>query len=110
MPNSPHALFVAFHYPPEAGSSGVLRTLKYTRYLREFGWRVSVLTVEPSAYAVRDESLCAQVPPDVRVVRTAYRNTKRDFSWRGVYPALLALPDVWIGWLPAAVRAGMWAS
>jgi len=31
-----HALFVAYHYPPESSSSGVLRTLKYTRYLGRF--------------------------------------------------------------------------
>ena len=100
-----HALFIAFHYPPEASSSGVLRTLKYTRFLPDFGWRVSVIAPEPDAYDVRDPALEAQVPDGVRVVRTRFLNTKRDLSWRGIYPALLALPDVWIGWLPWAVRA-----
>ena len=28
-----HVLFVAFHYPPESSSSGVLRTAKFARYL-----------------------------------------------------------------------------
>lgn len=101
-----HALFVAFHFPPEAGSSGVLRTLKYARYLPELGWRVSVVTADVAAYAVRDAALEAQVPVGTRVVRARARNTKRDFAWRGKYPALLAVPDVWIGWMPNAVRAG----
>ena len=101
-----HALFVAFHFPPEASSSGVLRTLKYVRYLPERGWRVSVITADVAAYAVRDEALEAQVPERTRVVRALARNTKRDFAWRGKYPALLAVPDVWVGWMPAAVRAG----
>jgi glycosyltransferase involved in cell wall biosynthesis len=101
-----HALFVAFHYPPEASSSGVLRTLKYSRYLAEFGWRVSVITPEISAYTVCDEGLIQQIPRGTRVIRTRYLNTKRHLSIRGVYPALLAVPDVWIGWLPWAVAAG----
>ena len=101
-----HALFVAFHFPPEASSSGVLRTAKYVRYLPERGYRVSVITADRSAYEVTDASLEAQLPAGTRVVRTGFRNTKRHWSWRGAYPALLALPDVWIGWLPFAVRAG----
>src|SRR5258706_11349253 len=101
-----HALFVAFHYPPEASSSGVLRTLKYTRYLREFGWRVSVVTLDPSAYSVLDPRLEQEIPSGTRVLRTRFLNIKRDLSIRGVYPALFALPDVWIGWMPWAVAAG----
>jgi len=104
-PKPRHALFIAFHYPPEASSSGVLRTLKYTRFLPDFGWRVSVIAPKASAYDVCDPGLEAQVPRDVRIVRTRFLNTKRDLSWRGIYPALLALPDVWIGWLLWAVRA-----
>ena len=100
-----HALFIAFHYPPEASSSGVLRTLKYTRFLPDFGWRVSVIAPGADAYDVRDPALEAQVPAGVRIVRTRFLNTKRHLSWRGAYPSLLALPDVWIGWLPWAVRA-----
>lgn len=101
-----HALFIAFHFPPEASSSGVLRTLKYARYLPERGWRVSVVTADVAAYAVRDAALEAQVPAGTRIVRARARNTKRDFAWRGKYPALLAVPDVWIGWMAYAVRAG----
>jgi glycosyltransferase involved in cell wall biosynthesis len=101
-----HALFVAYHYPPEAGSSGVLRTLKYTSYLHQYGWRVSVLTLDPTAYTIRDAQLEAQIPADVRVVRTRYLNSKRHLAVRGVYPALLAVPDIWIGWYPWAIAAG----
>jgi glycosyltransferase involved in cell wall biosynthesis len=101
-----HALFIAFHYPPEASSSGVLRTLKYSCYLPEYGWRVSVITLQPSAYTVRDPQLENQIPANVRVVRTPYLNTQRHLSIRGIYPAILALPDRWIGWWPWAVAAG----
>ncbi len=97
---------MAFHYAPEASSSGVLRSLKYTRYLPEYGWRVTVLTLEPSAYTVVDGRLLDQIPSSVRVVRTRYVNTKRHVSIAGRYLALTALPDPWIGWLPWAVAAG----
>jgi len=105
-PGAKHALFVAFHFPPEASSSGVLRTLKYARYLGARGWRVTVLTLDRRAYDVLDPSLEQQIPPDVRVIRTPFLDVKRTLSIRGVYPGSLAVPDRWIGWWPWAVRAG----
>lgn len=101
-----HALFVAYHYPPEASSSGVLRTLKYTQYLQRFGWRVSVLTVREAAYSHVDASLQAQIPPDVRVIRTASLDSKRHLSIAGRYPSVLAIPDRWVWWAPWALAAG----
>jgi glycosyltransferase involved in cell wall biosynthesis len=101
-----HALFVVFHYPPEASSSGVLRTLKFSRYLEEYGWRVTVLTLARDAYEITDEKLEEQVPASVQVVRTRYVNTRKHLSIRGLYPAILAVPDSWIGWYPWAVAAG----
>jgi glycosyltransferase involved in cell wall biosynthesis len=101
-----HALFVAFHYPPEASSSGVLRTLKYTRYLGAHGWRVTVLTLQRDAYDVQDPALEAQIPATVRVIRTRYVNTKRHLSVRGVHLAATSIPDRWVGWWPWAVAAG----
>lgn len=101
-----HALFVVFHFPPEASSSGVLRTLKYVKYLADFGWRVTVLTLRRDAYEITDASLEQQVPAEVRVVRTPYLNTKRHLSILRRYPAALAVPDSWVGWSFWAIRAG----
>jgi len=100
-----HALFIAFHYPPESSSSGVLRTLKFSRYLPQFGWRVTVITLREDAYEQVDPTLLAQLPPEVKVVRTRYLNSKRHFAIAGYYPAVLAIPDRWIGWLPWALAA-----
>jgi hypothetical protein len=101
-----HALFIAFHYPPEASSSGVLRTLKYTRYLPEFNWRITVITLNVDAYDIVDPELESQIPEDVRVIRTKYLNTKKHLSIKGRYPSILAIPDRWIWWKPWAVSAG----
>ena len=100
-----HALFIAFHFPPEASSSGVLRTLKYVRYLHDYGWRTTVVAPDVDAYDVTDAALERQLPRDTRVVRTRWLNTKKHLSIFGRYPSLLALPDAWIGWLPWALRA-----
>ena len=103
--NPHHALFVTFHVPPEASSSGVLRTLKYVRYLDDLGWRVTLVSISVSAYEATDPALEAQLPASCRIIRTRYLNTKRHLSLARRYPAILALPDVWIGWLPWAVAA-----
>lgn len=106
MDDLKHALFVAFHYPPEASSSGVLRTLKYTRYLESYGWRVTIIAPSEDAYEITDAKLTQQVPATARLIRTRFLNTKRHLSIRGIYPALFAIPDTWVGWLPWAVSAG----
>ena len=43
IPGARTALFVAYHYPPIT-SGGVERTLKFTRYLPDFGYRPIVLS------------------------------------------------------------------
>lgn len=101
-----HALFVAFHVPPEASSSGVLRTLKFIRYLDELGWRVTVISPHVDAYAVTDPALMTQFPATCRIIRTRFLNTKRHLSVLKRYPALLAVPDTWVGWLPWGIAAG----
>jgi glycosyltransferase involved in cell wall biosynthesis len=105
-PASKHALFIAYHYPPESSSSGVLRTLKYSRYLQRFGWRVTVITLNRNAYEVVDPGLENQIPAEVRVLRTRFVDIKKNLALRGRYPAFLAIPDRWIGWWPWGVAAG----
>ena len=102
-----HALFVAFQYPPDAGSSGVLRTLKYTRYLADHGWRVTVLGPDVDAYDSVDAATLAEIPAGVKVVRTRCLDSRRHLGVKGRYFALTALPDRFVGWLPWAVSAGL---
>src|SRR5262249_1359541 len=95
-----------YHYPPESSSSGVLRTLKHTRYLGRFGWRVTVVTLQREAYEVTDPGLEEQIPPEVRVLRTRFINVKKHLAIRGRYPSFFAIPERWIGWWPWAVAEG----
>ena len=98
---------VAYHFPPNAGSSGLLRSLKFCRYLPDFGWHPTVLTAHPRAYERVDESQEGEVPTQVEVVRAFALDARKHLSFRGAYPGLLALPDRWISWLLGAVPAGL---
>ena len=48
-------LLIAYHYHPDL-SVGAQRTVKYVKYLPQFGWEPSVLTVDPQYYAQKDET------------------------------------------------------
>jgi glycosyltransferase involved in cell wall biosynthesis len=58
-------LFISCLFPP-MGGGGVLRALKFVRYLPAFGWRPLVLAAA-RGYHVRDESLLAELPAAARV-------------------------------------------
>lgn len=109
--------------------------LKHIRYLPDFGWNPIVLTVENGDFPARDESLLAQIPPNIHVERThiyepytLYRqftgkpaNTpidvnviKKESQSRSLTEniaefvrATLFIPDARVGWLLTAVDAGM---
>lgn len=99
-------LVVAFHYPPDNSSTGVLRSLKFTRHLLDLGWRSRVLTVDPAVYTHRDPALEAQIPPDVSVARLPCRDAKQRWSIGGRYPAIVGVPDRFGSWRGPAIRAG----
>lgn len=61
-------LIITYYWPP-SGGAGVQRVLKTVKYLREFGWEPIVFTAEDAAYPVIDESLLAEVAPDLEVLR-----------------------------------------
>ena len=68
----PLRLLVITYYWPPSGGAGVQRSLKFVKHLAGFGIEPTVLTVDAdqATYPVRDESLLADVPPEVRVIRT----------------------------------------
>lgn len=53
-------LIIAYYFPP-MGLSGVQRTLKFVKYLPEFGWKPIVLTITPAAYYAYDETLLSEL-------------------------------------------------
>jgi glycosyltransferase involved in cell wall biosynthesis len=100
-------LLIAFHFPPIQGSSGVQRSLAFSRYLPEFGWDVTVLTVHARAHErTLDENL-KLIPPGVEAVRAPAWDAARHFAIAGRYPSWIARPDRWSSWVPFGTRTGL---
>ncbi len=130
----PKVLIIAYYFPP-AGGPGVQRTLKFVKYLRDFGWEPVILTAQDPDYPSLDPSLENEVPSDLHIYRSHilepyrwYRKlTRRPEDENGDVAQLtfldgerqkwperlseairstLFIPDARIGWLPAAVSLG----
>lgn len=118
-PQAKKLLMIAYFFPP-AGAVGVYRTLKFARYLPEFGWAPRVLTTSNGRFPVYDESLLALVPDGVPVHRCAgFEWFNEGFDRPAAGPrkrtlasrihtrlylawSWIALPDANIGWVPSA--------
>ncbi|RMD50970.1 MAG: glycosyltransferase [Ignavibacteria bacterium] len=62
-------LVISYYFPP-MGMSGVQRTLKFCKYMREFGWEPTVVTTGNTAYFAHDNSLMKEVEEnDIRTIR-----------------------------------------
>lgn len=123
------ALFIAYAFPPVGGVS-VQRVTKFIKYLPEFGWTSSVLTVANPSVPLMDESLVSEIPPDTlirrartlepgyavksavagsdasdgslarKIVGAARDGARRAFN-------LVMQPDAQILWRPYALREGL---
>lgn len=114
-------LVIAYYFPP-MGLSGVQRTLKFVKYLPQFGWQPTVLTVLPRAYYATDESLLEDLAGrDVRIERTGaagpgkYLSRKPEIRLPAEWTRKLLsrvsdtifIPDNKRGWLRTAVAHGV---
>jgi glycosyltransferase involved in cell wall biosynthesis len=98
---------VGFHFPPSALSSGHLRLLAFTKYLPDFGWNPIVLSATSFAYETVDPASVNTIPAGTAVHRALSLDTRRHIGIFGKYPSVLAQPDRWISWWPAAVLSGL---
>ena len=106
-PQGKRVLMVAFHFPPQAGSSGILRTLNFVKNLPGQNWYPTVLTAQPQAYVEQRNDLVNSIPPAVRVERAFALDAAKHLSIKGKYPGMLALPDRWVSWWLFAVIKGL---
>lgn len=100
-------LFIAFHYPPVQASSGLLRSLAFTRDLAAFGWDVGVIT----SSIFGEESVATNdnlrlIPNNVQVTRAKAFDAAKSFAVGGRYPGFLEWPDRYSSWAISATLAG----
>ena len=62
------ALVITYYWPP-AGGSGVQRWLKFSKYLREFGYESIIYTPENPEFMATDKSLEAEIPEGLEVIK-----------------------------------------
>ena len=67
---------IAYYFPPVGGigAAGAQRTLKFAKYLPDYGWKPTVLTVKTSqyeSYLALDSTLLNRVDPRTLIVRTS---------------------------------------
>lgn len=98
---------IAFHYPPYAGGSGVHRTLKFSRYLPDYGWEPLILSADPRAYPQVGYDQVKEIPGTLFVKRAFALDTARHLSVRGFHFRWMSLPDRWASWWFGAVVAGL---
>jgi glycosyltransferase involved in cell wall biosynthesis len=68
-------LVIAYYFPP-MGLSGVQRTLKFVKYLPEFGWRPIVVTPSETPYYAIDDSLLDEIRPQIEAGEIVIHRTK----------------------------------
>lgn len=101
------ALLIAFHFPPLKASSGLQRTLKFARYLNDYGWHPAVLSAHPRAFETVSGEQLSEVPADLEVHRGFALDARRHLSFGGRYSRLLAVPDRWSAWWLGGLITGL---
>ncbi|MDC0601606.1 glycosyltransferase [Aliiglaciecola sp.] len=103
-------LVVAFHYPPIVGSSGVYRTLSFTRHLADEGYHVEVVTAALTAYESWSPEQYELIPSNVKVRRAFALEVTKHLSFKGKYFSFMSLPDNWQSWILGGFFTGLWSA
>lgn len=62
-------LIITYYWIP-SGGAGVQRWVKFTKYLRAFGWEPVIYTPENPEYPSSDLSFIGDIPEDVTIIKT----------------------------------------
>ncbi len=105
--NNNKVLMIAFHFPPQAGSSGIQRTLNFVKYLPKNNWTPLVLSAHHRAYESCSDDLLASIPSEVQVVRAFALDAAKHLGIKHKYPGIVALPDRWSAWWIGGLLSGL---
>ncbi len=85
-------LVISYYYPP-MGLSGVQRTLKFTKYMKQYNWEPTVLTTGNTAYYAHDNTLLNEAEKaGIRIIRTEGNDINSRMQKRGT----VKIPPEWI--------------
>jgi len=104
-------LYLAYFFPPRGGAA-VQRSLKFARYLPDFGWTPLVLanggTVQDNATKVQDPTLLKELPPDavVRYTSLTPDEKRRHDRAQSKFMQRLNVTDPMRWWVQPAIRLG----
>ncbi len=62
-------LIITYYWPP-SGGAGVQRWLKFTKYLRQFGWEPVIYTPLNPEFPAIDDTLEKDIPDNIEIVKT----------------------------------------
>jgi len=109
-------LYISYYFPP-CGLSGVLRTLKFVKYLPRQGWRPLVLCAGGFRFLAEDESLLEEVPTEAVVERVDVPEPYSFSGKSGPSPrakargagiaSWLSFPDTRAMWVARGLRKGL---
>ena len=73
-------LIITYYWPP-GGGAGVQRWLKFTKYMRDYGYEPVIYTAENPEYPTVDESLSADVPEHLTILKTRVWEPYQLYKW-----------------------------
>ena len=73
-------LILTYYWPP-SGGAGVQRWLKFSKYMREFGYEPIVYTADNPEYPSIDESLIKDIPENLTVLKTRVWEPYQLYKW-----------------------------
>ena len=79
-PGRKKVLIITYYWPP-GGGAGVQRWLKFTKYMRDFGYEPVIYTAENPEYPSTDESLSKDVPDNITVLKTRVWEPYQLYKW-----------------------------
>jgi glycosyltransferase involved in cell wall biosynthesis len=76
-------LVIAYYFPP-MGLSGVQRTLKFVKYMKNYNWEPTVLTAGATAYYAHDYSLLEEAgKTKIRIIRVGGKDINSRMAYKG---------------------------
>lgn len=124
-------LIVSYLYPPTVGGGGVMRVVKFSKYLQQLGWQVHVLTAKRHDVYMADESLLSDVEKiNIYESRDLLRefvgffkkfqnskknnvineaNDKKSFlgKIKNILYDIICIPEETVSWIRPAVKKGI---